>query len=188
MIFAVTKCDRKRWEQNGWSIRILRVAIKAETIVRKIYVLRGRRIMLDFDLAAIYGVTTKQLNQQVRRNRKRFPEDFVFELSGLEFESLKAQQASAADQKRRFVPYAFTEHGAIMLASVLSSPAAVEASVEVVRAFVRLRGMMNEYGQVAARLEELEKRCDGRFKIVWEVLRRLTEPEGKSGKEPGLLS
>jgi len=108
-------------------------------IERRILIIRGQRVMMDADLAAIYGVSTKRLNEQVRRNRKRFPIDFMFRLRPGEASAMRSHFATASQRNIRHLPYAFTEHGAIMLASVLNSPIAIQASREVVRAFVRLR-------------------------------------------------
>lgn len=135
-----------------------------EEIEDKIYLLRGQRVMLDSDLAEVYGVTTKRLNEQVRRNVKRFPSDFVFQLTAAEFASLKnwSQFATSSSKHRgsAYRPYAFTEHGAVMLASVLNSPTAVEASIVVVRAFVKLRALLELHQDLADRVEELEKVTD----------------------------
>src|SRR5438132_12237065 len=123
----------------------------------KICFIRGQRVMLDSDLAKIYGVTTKRLNQQLRRNRRRFPADFAFQLTKEEFDNLRSQFATSSDcyGGRRYQPFAFTEHGAIMLASVLNSQRAVEMSLFVVRAFVQMREMLMSNRQLAAKLDEL---------------------------------
>src|SRR6266436_8337773 len=134
---------------------------KVASIASAIYLLRGQRVMLDSDLAAIYGTSTMRLNEQFKRNRKRFPDDFAFVLTREEFTNLISQNAiSRSHGGRRSLPVAFTEHGAIMLASVLNSDVAVQASVRVVRAFVRLREMVAANAQLAAKLEELERRLD----------------------------
>lgn len=125
-----------------------------------IRVLRGKRVLLDAELAALYGVSTARLNQQVRRNRKRFPEDFLFELTTREFADLKLQIATSSWGGRRKQPLAFTEHGAIMAATVLNSARAVEMSVYVVRAFVQLRSLMATNVDLARRLDELEARIE----------------------------
>ncbi|MEK7858855.1 MAG: ORF6N domain-containing protein [Elusimicrobiota bacterium] len=124
-----------------------------------IYLIRGKRVMLDADLARIYGVPTARLNQQVNRNLRRFPEDFIFRLSAREFADLMLQFATSSSNYggRRKLPYAFTEHGAIMLASVLNSPVAVRASVHVVRAFVRLRELLVGQKGLSRRLTQLER-------------------------------
>lgn len=151
--------------------------VQAPGIERAILWIRGQRVMLDTDLAWLYGVPTKALNQAVRRNRERFPKDFMFRLTRRE----KERVVTSCDHLARLkfsstLPFAFTEHGAIMLASLLSSPTAVNVSLEVVRAFVRLREMLSSQVELARRLEELEKRYDQhdqRFTQVFTVLREL---------------
>ena len=136
-----------------------RAAIPAERIERSILVLRGQKVLLDAELAALYGVTTKRLNEQVKRNRERFPEDFMFRLTPVELDGLNRSQIATGSQRHRdprFAPYAFTEHGAIMAANVLASPRAIEMSVHVVRAFVRLREMIGANKELARKLDELE--------------------------------
>jgi len=149
-----------------------------------IYVLRGQRVMLDSDLAAVYGTSTMRLNEQFKRNRKRFPDDFAFVLTREELTSLISQNAiSRSHGGRRTLPIAFTEHGAIMLASVLNSEIAVQASVRVVRAFVRLREMVAANAQLAAKLEELERRLDSHDEAIVDLfatLKRLLEPSEPS--------
>ena len=136
--------------------------------------------MLDSDLAAIYGVTTKRLNEQLRRNRSRFPSDFAFQLTAEEFTNLKSQIATSSFHGgRRYRPWVFTEHGALMLASVLNSQIAVQASVRVVRAFVRLREMVAANAQLAAKLKELERRFDSHDDAIanlFATLKQLLEP------------
>ena len=147
--------------------------------------------MLDSDLAMIYGVTTKRLNEQLKRNRGRFPADFAFQLTVQEFRNLKSQIAtsslrsqfvtSSAHGGKRKLPWVFTEHGALMLASVLNSAIAVQASVRVVRAFVRLREMVAANAQLAAKLKELERRFDSHDETIanlFAALKQLLEPTG----------
>jgi hypothetical protein len=152
--------------------------VALQSIERLIYAVRGQRVMLDSDLARLYGVTTKRLNEQVRRNPDRFPVDFCFELTPEEWSILRSQNATsrAGWGGRSSLPHAFTEHGAIMAANVLNSPVAVQASVQVVRAFVRLREMVLSNLELARRLDELEKRYDGQFKVVFDALRQLMSP------------
>ena len=173
---------------------------KVDNVERAIYLIRGQRIMLDSDLAAIYQVTTKRLNQQFTRNRERFPVDFAFQLTAAEFTNLKSQistsssglrlQFATSNRRggRRYLPWVFTEHGAIMLASVLNSEIAVQASVRVVRAFVRLREMVAANAQLAAKLDELEHRLDSHDEAIVDLfaaLKRLLEPESKAKREIG---
>jgi hypothetical protein len=154
---------------------------KIDKIERAIYPLRGRRVMLDSDLAEIYGVTTARLNEQLRRNRRRFPEDFAFQLTHEEFRCLMSQIATSKKGRggRRKLPWVFTEHGALMLASVLNSDIAVQASIRVVRAFVRLRQMVAANAQLATKLQELERRLDSHDEAIVDLftaLKRLLEP------------
>ena len=137
--------------------------IPVERIERSILFIRGHKVMLDADLAFLYGVTTKRLNEQVRRNSQRFPTDFMFQLTAEEAESLRSHFATlkaGRGKHRKYLPYAFTEHGAVMLASILNSPTAVAASVEIVRVFVRLREMLVAHKDLARRLDELEQKYD----------------------------
>jgi hypothetical protein len=140
-----------------------------------IYLIRGKKVMLDSDLAIIYGVKTKRLNEQMKRNIKRFPSDFMFQLTQKEWEDLWSQFATAnfSPKKRRSLPYVFTEHGAVMLASVLNSPKAVSTSVQVVRAFVHLQEVLSENSQLALKIEKLEKKYDNQFQEVFLALREL---------------
>lgn len=136
--------------------------IPLESIAGSIILLRGQKVILDSDLARLYGVSTKRLNEQVRRNADRFPEDFMFQVSEDEAESLRSHFATSNSGRggRRYLPYAFTEHGVVMAASILNSPLAIEASIYVVRAFVRLREMLYTYTELAGMLEKLEGRVD----------------------------
>jgi len=139
------------------------ISIAVDAIAGRIVTLRGQRIMLDSDLAALYGVPTKRLNEQVKRNAERFPADFMFRLNSAEIESLNRSQIATGSQKHRdprFSPFAFTEHGAIMAATVLNSPRAVEVSIFVVRAFVQLRELFAGNREMAKRLDELEARIE----------------------------
>jgi hypothetical protein len=162
-----------------------------------IHLVRGHRVMLDSDLAAFYGVTTKRLNEQVRRNSHRFPQDFAFQLTAKELMSLRSQIATsslrsqiATSKKggRRYRPWVFTEHGAIMLAGVLNSDVAVEASVRVVRAFVRLREMISANAELAAKFSQLERRLDTHDAAIAQLfaaIRQLLAPASKKKREIG---
>jgi hypothetical protein len=147
--------------------------ISTESLGRKIYNLRGKRVILDLDLAATYGVSTKRLNEQVKRNRGRFPEDFMFQLKDQEVAELRSQNATAKWTMRRALPYAFTEHGAVMAANVLNSPVAITASILVVRAFIRLRELIAEHEDLRRRLYEIERRLSKGFAEHEEELREL---------------
>jgi len=158
------------------------VSTHSEEISPRIRTIRGQKVILDSDLARIYGVPTKRLNEQVRRNAKRFPADFMFHLSKAEAESLtpmRSQFATAYKRNVRFLPYAFTENGAIMAANVLNSPEAVRMSVFVVRAFVRMRELLGGTKELARQLAELERkltaRIDGHETAIIEVLRRVMD-------------
>ena len=160
--------------------QIMTVQRKIANVEGAIHLIRGQRVMLDSDLAAIYGVTTKRLNEQLRRNCLRFPSDFAFQLTTEEFTNLKSQIATSSFHGgRRYRPWVFTEHGALMLASVLNSEIAVQASVRVVRAFVRLREMVAANAQLAVKLEELERRFDSHDDAIanlFATLKQLLEP------------
>jgi ATP-dependent Clp protease ATP-binding subunit ClpA len=137
--------------------------VSTQDITRAILVLRGHRVLLDTELAALYGVATKRFNEQVRRNRKRFPPDFMFQLTAEEISSLRSQIAAlklGRGQHRKYLPYVFTEHGAIMAATILNSSRAVEMSVYVVRAFVQLREMLTSNKELARRFAQLETRLE----------------------------
>ena len=148
-----------------------------EPLIREI---RGETVILDSDLARLYDVSTGALNRQVKRNQDRFPGDFCFQLTREEFENLRCQiGTSSLYGGRRYLPYAFTEHGAIMAASVLSSPRAVEVSVFVVRAFVKLRALANSHKELAKKLAELEKKVgthDEAIREIIKAIRQLTAP------------
>ena len=162
--------------------------IPADRIERAILLIRGEKVMLDSDLAAIYGVTTKALNQAVKRNVSRFPEDFMFQLTVDEVANLNRSQFVTGSQKHRdprFPPYAFTEHGALMLANVLNSERAAQTSVLVVRAFVRLRQLLSSNAELARKLEALENKYDTQFKVVFDAIRQLMSPTETKRKEIG---
>jgi hypothetical protein len=151
----------------------MRKSVAPEQIARAILVMRGHRVLLDADLASLYGVTTKRLNEQVKRNAARFPAGFIFRLTKTEIVALNRSQNATGSQKHRdprFAPYAFTEHGAIMAATILSSPRAVEMSVYVVRAFVQLREMLTSNRELARRFAQLETRLDKKLTIHDEAI------------------
>ncbi len=169
------------------------VLIPVASLEQRIHLVRGVRVMLDEDLAQVYGVTTKRLNEQVKRNRARFPEDFMFQLTQAEAETLRSQIATTKTGRggRRTRPTAFTEHGAVMLASVLKSPTAVASSILVVRAFIRLRELVAVHRDLARGLDELERKYDAKFRVVFNSIRALMEPAaakpGKSKPQIGFL-
>lgn len=146
-------------------------------IQRLIIEIRGHRVILDADLASLYGVETKVLNQAIRRNLGRFPSDFMFQLIPQETMRLRSQFVTSNGRGgRRYRPYVFTEHGTIMAANVLNSPQAVKISVLVVRAFVRLRELLKGHKELARRLDALEQKYDAQFKVVFEAVRELMKP------------
>jgi hypothetical protein len=146
--------------------------------ISQIHLIRGQRVMLDADLAAVYGVETKYVKRAVKRNPNRFPPEFMFELTKEEFSSLKFQIGTSSWGGNRYLPYAFTEHGAIMLASVLNSEAAIQASIFVVKAFVKMRNMVGMYHELEQRMSQLEGQFEEqgeKIEQVLQVLRRFME-------------
>src|SRR6266571_7567223 len=145
--------------------------IPLEIIERRIYFIRTHKVMLDSDFAELYGVTTKRLNEQVKRNIDRFPTDFIFRLNQEESDRLRSQFATSKHGRggRRYQPYVFTEHGALMLASVLNSEKAIQASIQIVRAFVRLRELLATHQELARKLAEMEKKYNAEFKAIFEA-------------------
>lgn len=155
--------------------------VPIEQLVPAILEIRGSQVMLDADLAALYGVETKAFLQAVRRNRERFPPDFMFQLTSEEFARLRSQSVTSKGRGgRRYPPYVFTEHGVAMLSSVLNSQRAIQVNIEIMRAFVRLRTVLAEHTDLARRLDELEQRYDRQFEAVFAAIRELmTLPERK---------
>jgi hypothetical protein len=149
--------------------------MRIQRIERNVRRLRGHNVMIDADLAALYDVSVKVLNQSVKRNRGRFPSDFMFRLTVQEAGSLRSQIVTSKMGRggRRTAPYAFTEQGVAMLSSVLRSARAVRVNIEIMRAFVRLRQMLESNTQLAGKLDELERRYDGQFAVVFEAIREL---------------
>jgi hypothetical protein len=153
-----------------------------------ILLLRGHRVMLDADLAALYGVKTRELVQALKRNPGRFPEDFAFQLNQDEAERLRSQSVISNPTGRggrRYAPYAFTEQGVAMLSSVLRSPRAIEVNVEIMRAFVRLRQMLQGNAELARKLAELEAKYDAQFRVVFDAIRELMTPPNAQKKRIG---
>lgn len=183
---------------------VKQAVISSEVLSRRILEIRGQRVLLDSDLAELYEVDTRRLNEQVKRNSERFPADFMFQLSAAEFADLKSQFATSSWGGRRKLPNAFTEHGAIMAASVLNSGRAVEMSVYVVRAFVQLRDLLSSQKLLAEQVSKLERRIthhDNSLAEILDALRSLmvkpvatkreigftaTWPEDKAAKTPGV--
>ncbi len=146
-------------------------------IERAILLIRSEKVMLDQDLAELYGVETRVLVQAVKRNIDRFPVDFMFQLSDEEFSNLRSQIVSSSWGGRRTAPYAFTEQGVAMLSSVLHSPTAVQVNIEIMRAFVRLRRMLEKHADLALKLETLERKYDQQFKVVFDAIREIMKPD-----------
>jgi hypothetical protein len=161
---------------------------RVRQIEEMIFLIRGRRVMLDSDLAKIYGVTTKQLNQQFKRNRERFPDDFAFVLTNQEVAQMRSQNVTSSRRNFRRAPIAFTEHGALMLGNILNSKTAMEASIRVVRAFVWMREQFAANKGLAQKLKELENRVgehDGAINNLFEAIHQLLEPAESSKREIG---
>ncbi len=156
--------------------------IPIERIANVIYLIRGQKVMLDSDLAELYNVTTGRLNEQVKRNLKRFPEEFAFQLSDEEFKSLLSQNAIANEGRggRRSAPWAFTEHGVIMLSSVLKSDRAAEVNIAVVRTFVRLRSLLSSNEELAKKVQEHDKQISA----LYQHLQKLLHPPENKNKNP----
>jgi len=159
--------------------------IVREVVENKIFLVRGHRVMLDRDLAQLYCVETKVFNQSVRRNKGRFPEDFMFQLTKEEFKILRSQFVTSSWGGQRYLPFVFTQEGVAMLSGVLNSPRAIAVNIEIMRAFVRLRRILATHKDLAAKLTKLEKKYNSQFKVVFEAIRRLMreeeKPKGKMG-------
>lgn len=171
------------------------IVLREENIASKIFFIRGERVMLDSDLSEIYGVTTTRLNQQVKRNINRFPSDFMFELTNEEYSILISQNATSRWGGRRKPPKVFTEHGVIMLASVLNSQTAVNASIYVVRAFIKLREFVLMSKELTRRLEEFEQKTgkkfneqDKKLQVVFNTLKKVIIQESKKKNRIGFIS
>jgi hypothetical protein len=177
------------------------VVLKPENVAQLVFFIRGEKVMLDADLAKLYGVTTKALNQAVRRNRTRFPEDFAFRLSAEEFSNLRSEivtsskgrsgiwsQIVTTSQKYRrsdSLPVAFTEQGVAMLSSVLRSTRAVEVNIAIMRTFVQLRRLMDTNRDLARKIEALEKKYDEQFGVVFDAIKQLIAPAEPPKKQIG---
>jgi len=162
--------------------------IPVEVIERKIYLIRGHKVMLDEDLAELYNVATRVLVQAVKRNIDRFPDDFMFQLNDQEVRVLRSQIVTSRWGGRRYAPFVFTEQGVAMLSSVLRSDRAVEVNIQIMRTFVKLREMIASHKDLAERLDELEKKYDAQFRVVFEAIRQLMiQPEPKKKRRIGFL-
>lgn len=154
------------------------IAIPDDLLISKIYLIRGQKVMLDKDLAELYGVETRRLNEQVRRNITRFPSDFMFQLSYDEYQNLKSQFATSSWGGSRKLPYAFTEHGVLMLSSVLNSERAIKVNIQVMRVYVRIREMIMLNKDILLRLEGIERKLtdnDNQIMLIFEYLKQFEE-------------
>jgi hypothetical protein len=167
------------------------ISASALPLAQRIRSVRGHKVMLASDLAILYGVETRALVQAVKRNRERFPQDFVFQLTEQELTSLRSQfvildkatsQRQGRGQYAKYAPYAFTEQGVAMLSSVLKSKQAIRVNVEIMRAFVRLRGLIGHNRELAKRLDDLESKYDRQFKVVFDAIRELMAPSAPAPK------
>jgi hypothetical protein len=155
------------------------LAIAEERIIDKIYQIRGYKVMLDQDLAELYQVPTKRLNEQVKRNIARFPKDFMFQLTEEEFENLRSQIATSSWGGRRIAPYAFTEHGVLMLSSVLNSERAIKVNIQIMRIYTKMREMLMTNHEILLKLEQLERKVtahDEDIKLIFTALKKLLNP------------
>ena len=161
--------------------------VAIEKIERKIYLIRGKKVMLDKDLAELYKVETKVLLQAVKRNKDRFPEDFMFQLDQEEYEALRSQFVTSNKGRggRRFKPYAFTEQGIAMLSSVLNSKRAIQVNIQIMRTFTKLREMIESNKELKRKLDDMEKKYDAQFQVVFEAIKKLIEPEIKPKRKIG---
>ena len=153
--------------------------VPVERIEKAILLIRGKKVMLDADLASLYGVETRVLVQAVRRNLGRFPEDFMFQLCKEEVDFLRSQIVTlkrGRGQHSKYLPYVFTEQGVAMLSSVLRSPRAIQVNIEIMRAFVRLRQMLASHAELARKLDALEQKYDAQFRAVFDAIRQLMAP------------
>ena len=166
------------------------VAIPDEVMMSKIYMIRNHKVMLDIDLAELYQVETKRLNEQVKRNADRFPEDFMFQLTNGEWESLRSQIATSKEGRggRRYAPLAFTEHGVLMLSSVLNSERAIQGNIQIMRIYTKLKGVLLTHNDILFKLDKLEGKTskhEENFKIVFDYLQELLNPPSKPMRKIG---
>jgi hypothetical protein len=169
----------------------MKALIPVELIEKKILLIRGKKVMLDADLAELYQVETFNLNKAVKRNIDRFPQDFMFQLTKQEADSLRFQIGMSKTEGRggrRYLPYVFTEHGVAMLSTVLNSERAVKVNIEIMRAFVRLRQMLASNAELARKLDALEKKYDAQFKVVFDAIRQLMTPPVTKKRKIGFRS
>ena len=156
-----------------------------ETIERKIYLIRGKKVMLARDLAELYGVETKLLQRSVKRNLDRFPDDFAFLLTNKEVTDLRCQFGTSSWGGQRYLPYVFTEHGILMLSSVLNAPKAAQVNIQIMRLFVKQREILNTQKDLKIRLDELEKKYDQQFQVVFKAVKAILDDRPKEDPENG---
>jgi len=162
--------------------------IDSDSILNKIYVIRGMKVMLDKDLAELYGVETKRLKEQVRRNLGRFPDDFMFELIRAEINNLRSHIATSSWGGTRYASMAFTEQGVAMLSSVLYSERAIQVDIQIMRAFTQLRKMVSTHEDLRKKIEDMEKRYDVQFKVVFDAIKKLITEDKRVKKKIGFNS
>jgi hypothetical protein len=171
-----------------------KLIVNEQLVISRIYQVRGHKIMLDEDLAGMYGVPTKRLNEQVKRSAERFPPDFMFQLTKEEYNSLKSQSATSSHGGRRKPPYAFTEHGVLMLSSVLNNPTAIQVNIEIMRVYTRLREVLLNNKDVLLKLEQLDKKIinlgqqvnthDGEIASIFELVREMLATQESASARP----
>ncbi|MFA5780117.1 MAG: ORF6N domain-containing protein [Elusimicrobiota bacterium] len=161
--------------------------VLAERIENKIYFIRGQKVMIDHDLATLYGVETKVLIQAVKRNLERFPEDFMFLLTEKEFKILRSQFVTSSWGGRRYIPYVFTEQGVAMLSSVLRSKRAIQVNIQIMRTFTKLKSLLATHKDLQRKIEEMEKKYDQQFRVVFDAIRALITPPASKRKKIGFL-
>ncbi|OGW84726.1 MAG: DNA-binding protein [Omnitrophica bacterium RIFCSPHIGHO2_02_FULL_46_11] len=166
----------------------LKALVPNAVIQNKILFLRGKKVMLDSALAELYGVETKHLTRQVRRNRSRFPADFLLVLTRGEVANLKCHFGTSSWGGVRKPPFAFTEHGILMLSSILNSERAIQVNIQIMRTFTKLRELMIEHRDLRQKIEEMEEKYDYQFKAVFKAIKKLIEPQQKSKKQIGFRS
>jgi hypothetical protein len=175
------------WKMKEGIMGKRKTVVPMERIEKAILLIRGHKVMLDADLAVLYGVETKQLKRAVRRNINRFPKDFMFQLNREEFDGVRSHFGTSSWGGTRYMPMAFTEQGVAMLSSVLKSDRAIEVNIAIMRAFVQLRQMLASHKDLARKLAALEKQYDEQFKIVFEAIHELMIPPEKPRKKIGFV-
>lgn len=187
----ITNCDVKFISLIKTTTMSESFIIPDETVISKIYLFRDQKVMIDSDLAELYGIETRVLNQAVKRNEKRFPSDFMFQLKDVEFENLKSQDASNSWGGRRSLPNAFTEHGVLMLSSVLNSDKAIEVNIQLVRIFTRMREMLLTHKDILLQIEDMRKSVtnqDERIDLIYNYLMEFVKKENQPRKPIGFKS